>query len=407
MTESAHAVLLGGAAIGTLIQRGDVARFVFSEDYWTSQHRDVLGLWFEDNPRQSPQAALRLPPWFSNLLPEGPLRQWIARDRGVSVDRELQLLLRIGDDLPGAIQVIQDAGDHGRIDSMGDFAETRAERRVAHASPWKFSLAGVSMKFSMLRSGDRLTIPAQNALGDWIVKFPDSAFPQVPANEFSIMRLASQLGIDVPDIDLVHRDLLPDVPGVVWPSGEEYAYAIRRFDRAENGARVHIEDFAQVRGFYPDDRYSGSLETVAALVFRGRDHASLREFIRRTAYNLLVGNGDAHLKNWSLVYPDGRIPTLAPAYDLVCTGAYFAASDPENIGLRFGRTRSFDRITRAAFTALQTKLGVTDEDVLEVVDSTTESFFMHWRDGAPAELPPFAKDWITPHAEAMRSQIAR
>ena len=98
---------------------------------------------------------------------------------------------------------------------------------------------------------------------------------------------------------------------------------------------------------------------------------------------------------------------MAPAYDLVCTGAYFAASDPENIGLRFGRTRSFDRITRAAFTALQTKLGVTDEDVLEVVDSTTESFFMHWRDGAPAELPPFAKDWITPHAEAMRSQIAR
>ena len=105
MITAAHSVELKSKRIGTLLQRGDVARFVFNSDYWDDPERDVLGLWFEDNPRQSPQAALRLPSWFSNLLPEGPLRNWIAHDRGVSVDRELQLLLQIGQDLPGAVVV--------------------------------------------------------------------------------------------------------------------------------------------------------------------------------------------------------------------------------------------------------------------------------------------------------------
>lgn len=406
MTESAHAVLLGDLPIGTLLQRGDVARFIFSEDYWSSPNRGVLGLWFEDNPRQSPQAALRLPPWFSNLLPEGPLRQWIARDRGVSIDRELQLLLRIGEDLPGAVQVIQDAGDLGHIDSLDQDSSLGAAYRAGGSSPWKFSLAGVGMKFSMLREGDRLTVPGQNALGNWIVKFPDATFAQVPSNEFGTMKLAALVGIDVPDIELVHRDLLPDVPGVAWPRGEDYAFAIRRFDRTVGGGRIHIEDFAQVRGFYPDNRYSGSLETVAALAFRGRDHAALQEFVRRLTFNLLVGNGDAHLKNWSLIYPDGRVPTLSPAYDLVSTGPY-DLGQPETLGLQFGRTRSFQRISRGAFQALQNTLQVADKDVLDIVDSTVDAFFTAWESGPPDELPAMVREWVEPHAKAMRRLISR
>ena len=404
MNEAAHAVLLDGVAVGSLLQRGDVARFVFDDEYWASPDRLVLGLWFEDNPRTSPSAALRLPPWFSNLLPEGRMREWVARERGVSAQRELQLLLHIGSDLPGAVQVIPDAGDTSRLSSVKAPLPV-GDSRAKGAGIWKFSLAGVGMKFSLLRDGDRLTMPGANALGDWIVKLPDPVFAQVPENEYAVMQLASRVGIQVPQIELIHRDALPDIPDVVWPNHETYAFAIRRFDRNED-RRIHIEDFTQVRGWYSDAKYDGSFESVAALAYRGRDHWSLREFVRRFTFNLLVGNGDAHLKNWSLIYADGRIPTLSPAYDLVSTGGYYPANSPDSIGLRFHGNRLFSRVTRSGFESLQGKLGVERADVLDVVDETIDLFFAESDQGGPAELPSFLAEWVRPHAVAMRRQIS-
>lgn len=73
---------------------------------------------------------------------------------------------------------------------------------------WSFSLAGVALKFSMLAQGDRLTIPAFGEGGDWIVKLPDSRYPEVPRNELAMMTLAKAVGIDVPEVRLVHRDLV-------------------------------------------------------------------------------------------------------------------------------------------------------------------------------------------------------
>ena len=404
MIESARAVLMHGQAIGSLLQRGDVARFVFEEGYWSSPDRPVLGLWFEDNPGQSPQAALRLPPWFSNLLPEGQLREWVARERGVSIDRELQLLLHIGGDLAGAVEVVPDAGDRRHLSAVGnELAAT--QKYTAAEAVWKFSLAGVGMKFSMLRDGDRLTTPGTNALGNWIVKFPDPFYPQVPVNEFGTMQLARTVGIDVPEIELVHRDNLPHLPDSIWPTKETHAFAIKRFDRTPGGGRVHIEDFAQVRGWYSNAKYDGSFATVAALAYRGHDRLSLREFVRRLTFSFLIGNGDAHLKNWSFIYPDRRVPELSPAYDLVSTGPYYLPSEPDSTGLALGGTRSFDRLARESFERLQRRLGAADVDVLDIVDETIEAFFEAWKAGAPSELPAFVADWVRPHAEMVRRRI--
>lgn len=404
--EAAHSVILQRRHIGTLLQRGDVARFVFDDDYWDFPDRPILGLWFEDNPRQSPQAALRLPPWFSNLLPEGQLREWIARDRGVSADRELQLLLQIGHDLPGAVQIVADTGSKNELASL-TLAEPRSDSSDIDSSPWKFSLAGVGLKFSMLRDGDRLTIPSWNQVGDWIVKFPSTGFPNVPLNEFGTMRIAASVGIDVPVVELVHRDQLPALPDALWPNGEQMAYAVKRFDRDTRRERIHIEDFAQVRGWYSEAKYSGTLETVVALSYRGRDRRALREAVRRVTFNLLIGNGDAHLKNWSIIYPDGRVPTLSPAYDLVSTGAYYRGSQPDDLGLKFGNTRDFKRVGRAAFVRLQQRLGVTSEDVLDVVDTTIESFFSTGSMQNHKLLPPDVARWVYNHAGTVRRQIGQ
>lgn len=403
MITAAHSVALKSKRTGTLLQRGDVARFVFNSDYWEDPERDVLGLWFEDNPRQSPQAALRLPSWFSNLLPEGPLRNWIAHDRGVSVDRELQLLLQIGQDLPGAV-VVSDVEDEPGVGEIGLPIALR-DPTGDHESPWKFSLAGVGLKFSMLRSGDRLSVPAANQLGDWIVKFPDAVYRDVPTNEFATMSLAKKVGIDCPEIELIHRDELPPVPDVMWPGREEFAYAIARFDRSPDGGRIHIEDLAQVRGLYPHQKYWGSFETVGGLLYRGQDHASLREFIRRLVFNLLVGNGDAHLKNWSLIYHDGRRPEISPAYDIVSTASYYDPSSPDDLGLKLGGSKLPRRASRSDFTRLQKLLRVTDEDIVDVLDDMLDRFYAAWEGADRDRFPGPARAWIDQNAPEMSRRL--
>jgi serine/threonine-protein kinase HipA len=134
---------------------------------------------------------------------------------------------------------------------------------------------------------------------------------------------------------------------------------------------------AQVRDFYPGEKYQGSFETLAALVYRGRDLPSLLEFTRRLAFNVLISNGDAHLKDWSLIYRDRRIPTLAPAYDLVATSVYRPADFPEDMGLRFCRSKRFERITPVCFSALARKLDVS-ASLVDQVSAVVERVVAAW-----------------------------
>ena len=243
----------------------------------------------------------------------------------------------------------------------------------------RFSLAGVAMKFSMLLRQDRLTIPAHGDGGDWIVKTPDSRFRDVPLNEFAMMSLAHAVGIEVPEIMLVPRERVDQrLPASMWPEHEEFAYAIRRFDRDDHRRPVHIEDLAQVRNVYPEQKYIGNFETVANLIYRGRDKESLLEFTRRLTFSVLISNGDYHLKNWSLIYRDGRVPTLAPAYDLVSTAHYFIGERIEDLGLKFGGFRDFHRVNLRTFRRLQERLGARDVDLAECAADTVERTLAEW-----------------------------
>ncbi len=364
--------------VGTLAQRGDHTRFIFSDTYLDDVHRPVLGLAFEQDLHQRHAAALRLPCWFSNLLPEGRLREWIAADRGVSAQREMELLAQVGHDLPGAVRIRRVDDQSGTEELFGDaVAGTPRAAEDTTPSPWRFSLAGVALKFSMLAEHDRLTLPAAGRGGDWIVKLPDRMYADVPRNEFAMMSLARSVGIDVPEVRLVHRDELIGLPPGVWAPSEHWAYAVRRFDRTPRRELVHIEDLAQVRNIYPDDKYTGSYETVAALLYRGHDIDSVVEFARRLVFNILISNGDAHLKNWSLRYLDPRRPSLAPAYDLVSTMPYMGTG--EEFGLRFGGTKRYEKLRLMMFRRLESTLGI-DVDLAEVGRQTVENVKESWPD---------------------------
>lgn len=373
-------VRLHGKPIGTLTRvAGDRSLFAFDEDYVGHDRRAVLGLGFKDafgelitefRPVQT-----RIMPFFSNLLPEGHLRDYLAEGVGVNPQREFFLLRALGRDLPGAITVTPADGEEwppdGREDSL-DAASEQERRQKA----LRFSLAGVQMKFSAVseaRGG--LTIPARGVGGSWIVKLPSTRYHGVPENEYSMMTLAHMIGMDVPALELVDLDDIENLPeGIGKVSGP--ALAIERFDRLSDGTLVHIEDFAQVFGLYPDEKYrKASSMNIAAVMAAESGAKDVAEFTRRLTFNTLIGNADMHVKNWSMIYPDRRNAALAPAYDFVSTIAYIP---DEEAGLKYSRTRRFDEFNADELSHLAARARLPERLVLETAARTVELFHETW-----------------------------
>lgn len=395
-------ILLHDRRIGTLARLdGDRSIFTFDETYLADEERPTISLAYRDRYGgivNAPRAyQTRIEPFFSNLLPEGTLRHFLARRAGVKAVREYPLLAALGRDLPGAVKAIPvGARDAPPEDAQAKDIASQAKRAL------RFSLAGVQLKFSALKNRDKnggLTIPASGTGGDWIVKLPSAHHPDVPENEFAAMSLASRLGIDVPQIDLVQLETIEGLPEGIARYGAS-AYAIRRFDRSEEGA-IHIEDFAQVFGVYADDKYeNASYRQILSVLAIETDEASTVEFIRRLTYCVLIGNGDMHLKNWSLIYPDQRRAILAPAYDLLSTLAYVPEEDA---GLKFHRSRAWESFTYPELEIIADKARLPSHLVVSTAKETVEQFDALW-DQEKSHLP-FSAD-VVAAIEKHRKRLA-
>lgn len=368
-------VLLGDLPVGWLtLNANDGSDFRLLESYKHAYPRPVLGQAFLDDPEQIWSTRARVPPWFSNLLPEGPLRDMIAQQAGVSGTREFFLLRHLGEDLPGAVRIVAD-------DTEVDLVEG-GEVPTSHASDelqdiWHFSLAGVQLKFSARRSERGLTIPVSGRGGDWIVKLPDARYRRVPEIEYATMLWAAASGIAIPEVDLVPIADMTGLPPSVGDLAEPIALAIRRFDRPTPGARVHMEDFAQVLGLYPDEKYEKyNYETLARLIRGLGAEDDLPEFIRRLVFMVASGNGDAHHKNWSVIYPDGVNARLSPAYDLVSTIQYHSN---DTLALNLGGSKRWEDVNGETFLRMAKKIGVRDSLMAGWVDLARTDILDAWR----------------------------
>ena len=374
-------VLLHGEPVGTLTHiDGDRTIFGFADAYVANDRRPPLGLGFKDRfgelITEFRPTRTRLLPFFSNLLPEGRMRTYLAERAGVDPAREFFLLWVLGMDLPGAITIQSaDGGEWPpQSDRRTDVDESGNDRRQ-HAL--RFSLAGVQLKFSALnepRGG--LTIPARGIGGSWIVKLPSREFEGLPENEFSMMTLARLIGVDVPATHLVGIDAIENLPDGVGALGRA-ALAVERFDRLPDGSAVHTEDFAQVFGVYPERKYeNASARSIARVLGAECTGTDIAEFVRRLTFNTLIGNADMHLKNWSLLYPDRRCAALAPAYDFVATIAYIP---DDTAALKFSRTRLFSEFSEDELSHLAAKAMLPERLVLDTARETVALFHQHWR----------------------------
>ena len=171
----------------------------------------------------------------------------------------------------------------------------------------KLSISGVQPKLSMSREGSHL-LPVVEG-GQFILKPQTEQFPELPQNENLCMNVAGLMAINIPPHGLFN--LQDDVP----------TYLVRRFDRTKNGGKLRCEDFVQILG--ENDKYSGSLEQIGEKL---REVSSvpgldIQLFFERVLLNFLLGNGDAHLKNFSMLETDAGELRLSPAYDIVCSKA--------------------------------------------------------------------------------------
>lgn len=378
MTADILDIFLADRKVGTINGLGgDRTVFTFDDAYAHDPNRPTLSLSFKDAMGDlildQRRTQTRLSPFFSNLLPEGPLRDYLADRAGVNVVPEFYLLWALGRDLPGAVIARGPDGEEPGPAHEENPSPTGSEPAEV---PLRFSLAGVQLKFSALEKAQGgLTIPATGVGGSWIVKLPSTRFPGVSENEFSMMTLAKCVGIDVPDIRLVELDRIAGLPDGIGRL-EGAAYAVRRFDRTVDGERAHMEDFAQVFGVYPGDKYKhATYRSIAKVLWLETGEAGITEFIRRLVFNAVIGNADMHLKNWSLLYADGVTPTLSPAYDFVSTLAYIP---DDKAALKFSRTARWDGFDDDELSHLAAKAGLPERLVIGIARETVARFRDVW-----------------------------
>jgi serine/threonine-protein kinase HipA len=179
---------------------------------------------------------------------------------------------------------------------------------VAQAMVGHTALSGVQRKISLgLVKGATLQVAVEG--GNFILKPQAETFPNLPENEHVSMRLAALAGIEIPPCGLVHlRD-------------GSLAYIVRRFDRPKEGGKLLQEDFCQLAELSPKQKYEGSAELCSWLVrrFASEPGVEALELFRRVLFGWWTGNGDMHLKNFSLLRGRDGIYRLSPAYDMLCT----------------------------------------------------------------------------------------
>ncbi|MAZ86833.1 MAG: hypothetical protein CL693_04270 [Cellvibrionaceae bacterium] len=219
------------------------------------------------------------------------------------------------------------------------------------------SISGVQAKLGVSVIDGRLVTCDEKS--EYILKPCPKEFPELPVNEHLTMRLAKLAGQDVADC------------GLIKFSDGEYAYIVKRFDRIDD-EKIHQEDLMQAMGkpnAESGSKYETSYEEAAACisVAEGGGTVEVSKFIFRIMFMYLIGNGDFHLKNTSILYPSNEPPKLTPIYDAVNTDIY---GDSEFMALSLlyddETTEEFDKLgfySLADFIELGRRSGVPSKAV--------------------------------------------
>ncbi|MGY8527539.1 type II toxin-antitoxin system HipA family toxin [Paracidovorax citrulli] len=276
----------------------------------------------------SPANGWLLPAFFQNLLPEGVFRDHVAAQRHCDPRDHFEMLAACGLDLPGNVhalplQLSRDELAH-YVTQDADSLEMSVTAEPMESG---VSLSGVQPKVGVIYEGGRYVGRTRMQDTHIIAKLPVVGQPLLPELEALSLQLAAAAGASVTEARLAPLEQLAVEHGYDLGDADRKTnfLAVTRYDRAPNGRRIHTEDFAQVLGVAPEQKYVGaSYLDVAAVMMAAPSlgEPAVHELLRRLVVNEMLGNPDMHLKNMGLWYPDGVTPELPPAYDIVGYAAY-------------------------------------------------------------------------------------
>ncbi len=269
-------------------------------------------------------------PFFAGLLPEEGQRDAVARALGLSKGNDFALLRALGGDVAGALSLWPEGetppvyAERTSHESLGDNAlvalvdDLPTRPLLAGKDGLRLSLAGAQSKVPVVLVDGRIALPAPGQPTTHILKPPIERFPGTTENEAFAMALAAEVGLSV-------------APAAARVVADRRFLLVTRYDRALNAdgrtVRLHQEDFCQALGIPPENKYAAeggpTFKTSFDMLRRvaTRPAVEVLKLFDAAILNLIIGNADAHGKNYSLLYgPDGA--TLAPLYDLLSTVAY-------------------------------------------------------------------------------------
>ena len=361
--------------VATLVEAGrgtgHPAYILQFERSWVDRvERPVLSLgaldWRMDIARRFPG---RLPAFLTNLLPErdGALRRRIARAACIDEQDDMALLLYVGRDMSGAIVCEPTEG----VTPARRVLEQSEAPTALPADRLRWSLGGIQLKFSVERR-ERVVLPLHGR-GSWILKIPDIRHPGLARAEYAAMEWARAVGFEVPRVEVMDPHEVDGLPPDACENLSE-ALLVQRFDRREDLVQIHMEEMASVLRVHPEFKYPDppsphayNLVVVGRLVKRFAGPDALRTLLARVVFDVMAGNGDAHLKNWAFLFPDGRTPQLAPAYDILPTILY---GYPPEMALPLTSEKAFRAFDISRIRQWALKLEVSPEEYVDVARET-------------------------------------
>jgi serine/threonine-protein kinase HipA len=322
-------VALQGERVGELVQT-DSGRLSFSYlAPWVQRGGAPLSISLPVRPE--PFGHREAEPFFGGLLPEEGVRDRVARYLGVSAKNDFALLEQIGGECAGAVTLTHPGeevpaplapgeGEGQPLDPerLAQLLDDLPTRPLLAGGERRLSLAGAQDKVAVSLVGGEVTIPTGHQATTHILKTPIQGFVGTVYNELICLRVAKRVGLSVAGAE---RRVA---------SGREFLL-VERFDRAVGAGdivlRIHQEDMCQALGVptrlkYQSEGGPSLPDCFGLLTQHGRRPAVDRlALLRATIFNVLIGNADAHAKNFSLMHGDGGI-RLAPLYDLLSTLVY-------------------------------------------------------------------------------------
>lgn len=394
------AVWLYGERVAIIDSEQDRPRLEYTEEALRRYPlgTPLLSLSLPVSSRRYTQGIVR--PFLDGLLPEGESRKSIAR--GVRVpERDTYGLIRaLGRDCAGAV-VIQPVEDPTPPAPTTTTAEPLSPDEIEvlvrdiKSAPLgiggrvRISLAGVQEKLVLTRMPDgSWGRPVDATPSTHILKPEVAAFPDTVENEAFCMRVAKHLGLDVASVETTKI-------------GGRKLIVVERYDRvvAANGTvrRIHQEDFCQATGVAPETKYEEdggpSLLRIAGILSDVAAPDSLERLLEAVTLNALIGNGDAHAKNFSLLHTEDGVLTLAPLYDLMCTLHY----GDDRLAMYIDNVHRTDRLTVERIVNEAVRWGMPRERATEVVVTLLEKapsalgLAQEETEGVPAKLVATAK----------------